>query len=147
MSAAPVFADPLLDAAAAMIHAALPADITLHDTDASAVAGQPAAYPYVVISAAVPLSAHDALDACATGSTGLARVTHVALTPGAVRALVASTRGVLDGARLPLPGGDEIRLEDHQGVLPDRDVKVVTSTSTTAWPFYAVDIYRLSTSI
>lgn len=134
------------DAVVALLRGAVPSDLPIHDTDATS-AGNLAAYPYLVISGGVPARTYDAVGACATGVDGLIRVTHVALTPGAVRRLVGSTRLALEGQALPIPGGDEIRLEASQGVDVDRDVRLVAADSTTAYPYYAVDIYRLSTSI
>lgn len=135
--------EPHFDAVRQMLRTVVPAGTAIHDTDASAVAGKVSAYPYLVISGGVPEPEYEALGACSTGAQGLLRVTHVALAPGAVRAMVASSRLVLDRRRLPIPGGLELRLEDSQGVLVDRDVAIVSAASTTSWPFYAVDIYRV----
>lgn len=129
-----------------MLRAAVPADLRVYDTDASSAAGVRTAYPYVVVSGGVAPPEYDALGACSTGSTTLVRVTSVALTPSATRGLVASTRGVLEQVRLPIPGGVEIQLQDTQGVEVDRDVKI-TSTTTPSFPFYAVDIYRVRSTI
>ena len=64
--------------------------------------------------------------------------------PGAVRVLMRATRGVLEGASPVVPGwhGLELAIEDSSGVDVDRDVQILTNT-TTAHPFYGVDIYRV----
>lgn len=129
-----------------MLRAAIPSTLTVYDTDASSAAGKSTAYPYLVVSGGVAPPDYDALGACSTGASGLVRVTSVALDPAAVRRLVTSTRGVLEQVRLPVPGGVEIQLWDAQGIEVDRDVKLMPGT-TAAYPFYAVDIYRVRSAI
>ena len=134
--------EPHFDAAWSLLRAAVPQSITIHDTDASGVAGQAAAYPFIVLSAGVPVPEYAALGSCTTGARGSLRVTHTALAPSAVRALVGATRKVLEGQPLPCPGGLELSLSTHLDVTADRDVKLVGATAT-AWPYYAVDVYTV----
>ena len=133
-------------AVTAILGPAVP-DIPVHDTDASHVAGNAEAYPYLVLSGGTPRPFSDSLGGCADGAQGLIRLTHVATGPGAVRELVDITRGALIGARLVIPGryGWELELEDSQDVTVDRDVQLQGST-VSGFPFYAVDIYRLGST-
>lgn len=142
----PAFGDPGLDALCQMLRGGIPEDIRVYDTDASHVAGVPTSYPYVVVSGGAPRREYEALGACSTGVNGLVRVTSVALSAGTARSLVRSTRRVLEEQVLPVPGGVELQLWDAQGVDVDRDVKVVVGTSSS-FPFFGVDIYRLRSSI
>lgn len=137
--------DPHVSAVIAMLQQQLGPSTAIHDTDASSAAGTASSYPYVVISGGVAPRQYDAIGACTTGADGLLRVTSVALTAGAVRELVVLTRDALEGHQLRVPGGQDIGLWDSQGVEVDRDVKVVLGTSTL-FPFYAVDIYRVRSS-
>lgn len=123
-------------------------DIPAHDTDASHVAGDAEAYPYLVLSGGTPRPFSDTLGGCTDGSQGLIRVTHVATAPGAVRELVDITRAALAGAQLEIPDryGWDLELEDSLDVTPDRDVQL-QGLAVSAFPFYAVDIYRLGSTI
>jgi hypothetical protein len=64
-----------------------------------------------------------------------------------VRELVDISRAALEGAALVVPGryGWELVLDDSQDVEPDRDVRP-QGPATSAFPFYAVDIYRLGST-
>ena len=122
-------------------------DIPVHDTDASHVAGDPEAYPYLVLSGGTPRPFSDTLGGCTDGSQGLIRVTHVATAPGAVRELIDITRAALAGTQLQIPDryGWDLELEDSLDVTPDRDVQL-QGLAVSAFPFYAVDIYRLGST-
>lgn len=134
----------LFNAVAALLAGAVPETITVHDTDASSVSSDGGNYPFLVLSGGVPRQYGDAVGACRDEASALVRVTHTALTPGAVRNLLRSTRAVLEGASPVVAGwhGLELEIEDSSGVDVDRDVKILSNTSA-AHPFYAVDIYRV----
>lgn len=134
----------LFDAVQALLETAVPAHVTVHDTDASKVAADGAQYPFLVLSGGVPRQYGDAVGECRDEATTLVRVTHTALDPGQVRVLMRATRGVLEGASPIVPGwhGLELDIEDSSGVDVDRDVQILTNT-TAAHPFYGVDIYRV----
>ena len=134
----------LFDAVRALLVPAIPSTVTVHDTDASHVSSDGGNYPFVVLSGGVPRQYGDAVGACRDEGTALVRVTHAALSPGAVRNLLRSTRAVLEGASPVVAGwhGLELEIEDSSGVDVDRDVKILSNTSA-AHPFYAVDIYRV----
>ena len=134
----------LFDAVRALLAPAVPEAITIHDTDASGVAGDGSKYPFIVLSGGIPRQYGDAVGACRDEATTLVRVTHAALSPGAVRALMRSTRGALEGASPAVAGwyGFELTIEDSQGVEVDRDVKILNG-GDAPYPFYGVDIYRV----
>ena len=134
-------------AAAALLEAAA-AGIPVHDTDASPVAGDPAEYPFFVLSGGTVRSFSESLGGCEDGAQGLLRVTHTALAPLAVRELLDISRPALQGARLIVDGrhGWDLDLEDSQDVEVDRDVRL-NGADTAAFPFYAVDIYRIGSTI
>jgi len=134
----------LFDAVRALLASAVPSTVTVHDTDASHVSSDGANYPFVVLSGGVPRQYGDAVGACRDEGAALVRVTHTALSPGAVRNLLRSTRAVLEGASPVVAGwhGLELEIEDSSGVDVDRDVKILSGTAA-AHPFYAVDIYRV----
>lgn len=134
----------LFDAVQALLETAVPAHVTVHDTDASEVSADGSRYPFLVLSGGVPRQYGDAVGFCRDEDTALVRVTHTALDPGQVRVLMRATRGVLEGASPVVPGwhGLELDIEDSSGVDVDRDVEILNNTST-AHPFYGVDIYRV----
>jgi hypothetical protein len=117
-------------------------DIPVHDTDASAVVGDPEKYPFIVLSGGTVRGFSESLGGCEDGAQALIRVTHTALAPAGVRELVDISR-----AALVVPGryGWELVLDDSQDVEPDRDVRP-QGPATSAFPFYAVDIYRLGST-
>lgn len=122
-------------------------DIPVHDTDASAFVGDPDAYPFFVLSGGTVRGFSESLGGCEDGAQALIRVTHTALAPAGVRELVEISRAVLEGARLAVTGryGWDLVLDDSQDVEPDRDVRL-QGPGTSAFPFYAVDIYRLGST-
>lgn len=132
--------------AAALLEAAA-SDIPVHDTDASHVIGDPAAYPFFVLSGGTVRSFSESLGGCVDGAQGLLRVTHTALAPLAVRELLDISRTALQGAQLAVDGryGWELDLEDSQDVDIDRDVRL-QGVETSAFPFFAVDIYRIGST-
>lgn len=134
----------LFDAVRALLVAAVPAHVKVHDTDASHVAGTASSYPFIVLSGGIPRQFAAGAGWCRDDADALIRVTHTALSAGAVRNLVRSTRAALEDARPVIPGwhGFELAVDDSSGVNVDRDVKIVNST-TAQNPFYAVDIYRV----
>lgn len=134
----------LFDAVEALLEGAVPEHVSVHDTDASAAASDGRNYPFLVLSGGVPRQYGDAVGDCRDEATALVRVTHTATDPGQVRVLMRATRGVLEGASPVVPGwhGFELDIEDSSGVDVDRDVRILTNT-TTAHPFYGVDIYRV----
>src|SRR5699024_10557040 len=134
----------LFDAVRALLVSAVPSTVTVHDTDASHVSSDGVNYPFVVRSGGVPRQYGDAVGACRDVGPALVRVTHAALSPGAVRNLLRSTRAVLEGGPpvVAVWRGRGLESEDLSGVDVDRDVKIVSNTSA-AHPFYAVDIYRV----
>lgn len=133
-------------AAAALLTAAAP-DIRVHDTDASHAVGDPAAYPFFVLSGGTVRSFSESLGGCEDGAQGLLRVTHTALAPLAVRELLDVSRPALQGARLGVDGrhGWELELEDSQDVEIDRDVRL-QGAETSSFPFFAVDLYRIGST-
>lgn len=122
-------------------------DIPVHDTDASDAAGDPAKYPFLVLSGGTVRSFSESLGGCEDGAQALIRVTHTATAPAAVRELVDITRAALDGQPITVAGrhGWDLVLEDSQDVEPDRDVRL-QGEDVSAFPFYAVDIYRLGST-
>ena len=134
----------LFDAVRALLASAVPSTVKVHDTDASHVSSDGANYPFVVLSGGVPRQSGDAGGAGRDEGTALGRVPHTALSPGAVRHLLRSTRAVLEGAAPVGAGwhGLELEIEDSSVVDVDRDVKILSGTAA-AHPFYAVDIYRV----
>lgn len=134
----------LFEAVRGLLASAVPESVTIHDTDASSVAGDGSAYPFLVLSGGVPRQYSDSAGWCRDEATTLVRVTHTALSPGAVRVLMRATRGVLEGATPVIDGwhGFALTIEDSQGVETDRDVKILND-SASPFPFYAVDIYRV----
>lgn len=133
-------------AASALLQAAA-SDIPVHDTDASHVVGDPAAYPFFVLSGGSVRGFSESLGGCEDGAQGLLRVTHTALAPLAVRELLDISRKALEGVRLTIDGryGWDLDLEDSQDVDIDRDVRLV-GADVTAFPFFAVDIYRIGST-
>ena len=133
-------------AASALLKSAAP-DIPVHDTDASDAVGDPAAYPFFVLSGGSVRGFSESLGGCEDGAQGLLRVTHTALAPLAVRELLDISRTALQGAQLALDGryGWELDLEDWQDVDIDRDVRL-QGAETSAFPFFAVDIYRIGST-
>lgn len=129
-----------------LLEAAAP-DIPVHDTDASAIVGDPNAYPFFVLSGGSVRSFSEALGGCEDGAQALIRVTHTALAPAAVRELVEISRAALEGATLAVTGryGWELELDDSQDVELDRDVRL-QGAATSAFPFFAADIYRLGST-
>ena len=134
----------LFDAVKALIVPAVPAAITVHDTDASHVSADGANYPFIVLSGGVPREYGVAAGWCRDEAETLIRVTHTALSPDAVRKMLRQTRGVLVDARPAIDGwhGFELTVEDSSGVDVDRDVKILSGVAPRH-PFYAVDIYRV----
>lgn len=134
----------LFDAVRALLVAAVPAHIKVHDTDASPVAGTASNYPFIVLSGGIPRQFGASAGWCRDDADALVRVTHTALSAGAVRNLLRSTRTALEGSRPDVPGwyGFELFVDDSHGVDVDRDVQIQNST-TAQNPFYAVDIYRV----
>lgn len=122
-------------------------DIPVHDTDASAIVGDPDAYPFFVLSGGTVRGFSESLGGCEDGAQAFIRVTHTALAPAAVRELVQISRAALEGAALAVPGryGWELVLDDSQDIEPDRDVRM-QGPATSAFPFFAVDIYRLGST-
>lgn len=133
-------------AAQGLLVAAAP-DIPVYDTDASHVIGDPAAYPFFVLSGGTVRSFSESLGGCEDGAQGLLRVTHTGLAALAVRELLDISRPALDGAQLVIAGrhGWELSLEDSQDVAVDRDVRFAGGT-TAAFPFFAADIYRIGST-
>ena len=134
----------LFEAVRVLARAAVPVSVAIHDTDASHVAGDAAKYPFLVLSGGVTRDYGDGVGWCRDESTALVRVTHTALSAGAVRSLLRMTRSVLVDAAPIVEGWHAfgLSIEDSQGVEVDRDVKVVNG-NTAQNPFYAVDIYRV----
>lgn len=122
--------------------------IPVHDTDASRFVGDPAEYPFFVVSGGTVRSFSESLGGCEDGAQGLLRVTHTALAPLAVRELLDISRPALQGARLAVGGryGWDLDLEDSQDVDIDRDVRL-QGAETAAFPYFAVDIYRIGSSV
>lgn len=134
-------------AAAMSLLQAAASDIPVHDTDASKVIGDPAKYPFLVLSGGTVRSFSESLGGCDDGAQGLLRVTHTALSPLAVRELLDISRPALQGVPLGIDGrhGWEFTLEDSQDVDIDRDVRLV-GADVAAFPFFAVDIYRIGST-
>ena len=123
------------------------ADIPVHDTDASEIVGDPDEYPFFVLSGGTVRGFSESLGGCEDGAQALIRVTHTALAPAAVRELVEISRAALEGAALTVPGryGWELALDDSQDIEIDRDVRL-QGPGTSAFPYFAVDIYRLGST-
>lgn len=123
------------------------ADVPVHDTDASEIVGDPDAYPFFVLSGGTVRGFSESLGGCEDGAQALIRVTHTALAPAAVRELVEISRAALKGAALAVPGrhGWELALDDSQDIEIDRDVRL-NGAATSAFPYFAVDIYRLGST-
>lgn len=136
------------DAVVALLRGYLPADVAVHDTDASHVAGQASSYPYVVLSGGVVEPFSESIGGCRTEAQALIRVTVAGLSPRSVRHLLDRTRTALDGAWLRIEGrsGWDLVLEDSLGVNVDRDVQVIDADYGVPFPFYAVDIYRIGST-
>lgn len=122
-------------------------DIPVYDTDASEIVGDPDKYPFFVLSGGTVRGFSESLGGCEDGAQALIRVTHTALAPAAVRELVEISRAALEGAALAVPGrhGWELALDDSQDIEIDRDVRL-NGTATSAFPYFAVDIYRLGST-
>lgn len=123
------------------------ADIPVYDTDASEIVGDPDEYPFFVLSGGTVRGFSESLGGCEDGAQALIRVTHTALAPAAVRELVEISRAALKGAALAVPGrhGWELALDDSQDIEIDRDVRL-NGAATSAFPYFAVDIYRLGST-
>lgn len=134
----------LFEAVRSLLVGAVPSSVTVHDTDATAVANSGSAYPFLVLSGGVPREYGDGVGWCRDEASALVRVTHTALSAAAVRSLMSATRGVLVDARPTVAGWHsfELSIEDSSGVDVDRDVKILSGNSPS-YPFYGVDIYRV----